>query len=93
MTFDAKYSLPPREFGPSVDFYPNAEDRTLFYSWRIFPCECGKRTGWRALRGRYSIPVCSEECLAGLPALSQEDFELPAQSVVEVVDASGSQVA
>lgn len=64
MRLEKAYPLPPKLFGPQEDFYPDAEKLpNLYYSWRLFACSCGKRSGWRLWHREATIIVCSTECL------------------------------
>lgn len=67
MKLEQCYALPPRLFGPQPDFYPDAvKVPNLYYCWRLYPCRCGARSGWRLLADNIEIIVCSTECLETL---------------------------
>ena len=64
MLLEKAYVLPPQQFGPRPDFYPDpVKMPNLYYTWRLFPCRCGVRTGWRFLHDDTQYLVCSIECL------------------------------
>jgi len=69
MKLEECYPLPPREFGPQKDYYPDpVKLPMLFYSWMIYPCSCGVLTGWEVFHEDTIYRACSTECLEALAA-------------------------